>query len=182
MPKERFSRVFGHEHREIRDALLDLIEAFRAKDMVQVRAHVDRVSKLIAPHFRYKEESLYRSLVDLFGHEYIRERLEAHDRAIGNAQRLAQMGQKAWLSDEEAAYAVQLVREILPQVADSAGLSLMVERLPEQRVRSLLDERDQCWSSGVGFADWTVRLRNRPTVLPASSQSAFGMLEVHCTD
>jgi hypothetical protein len=182
MPKEQFTRIFGHEHREIRDALLDLVEAFRAKNPPQIRQWMERVSKLIAPHLRYKEESLYRSLVDLFGHDYLQRRLEEHDRAIGNVQRLEQISRGESFSDEEVLYAVQLIREILPHVADSAGLSLMVERLPEQRVRSLLAAHDQCRASKVNLEDWTIHIRNRPAVPPATSHIAFGLLEVHGTD
>lgn len=182
MPKEAFSRVFGHEHREIRDALLDLVDVFRTKNIQAVQQHLERVSKLIGPHLRYKEEALYRSLVEIFGHDYIAERLADHDRAIGYAQRLIELGQQKSLTDDEVEYAVGLIREILPHVCDSAGLSLMVERLPDQRVRTILDARNESIAANVGVLDWSNRMRKRPAVLPASSRSVVSALEMRCTD
>lgn len=168
MVTEQFTQLFREEHRQIRDTLLELIEAFQHRDRVRIQSLLDRAATYTGPHFRYEEESLYPALVEIFGPEYIEELLRDHDRAIGTAQRLIELAGKESLLDEDVAEATRLVRSILPHVSDCDGLSIMVERLPDEKVRTILETRDRSRQAGLNLLQWTEQVRNRPALrLPA---------------
>jgi len=67
----------------VRDALLDLVQAFREYDGARIKALLHHTAVLTGPHFRYEEEALYPNLVDILGEEYVEKLLGDHDRVIG---------------------------------------------------------------------------------------------------
>lgn len=162
MLADRFTKIFREEHRQIRDTLLDLIEAFKARDRDRIQALLEQTAKLAGPHFRYEEEALYPALVEIFGQKYVESLLGAHDGAIGTAQKLVELAGKASLSDEEVTQAVELIRDVLPHVSDCDGLSIMVERLAEQTVQGVLDARERSNAAGVDLLRWSEEIRTRP--------------------
>ena len=164
---DHFTQVFRAEHREIRDTLLDLVEAFQDRDKARIQELLHQTAVLAGPHFRYEEESLYPSLVTIFGEEYIEKLLGDHDRAIGTAQRLVGLAEKDSLTDDEVREAVRLVRSILPHVSDCDGLSIMVERIPDQDVQAIFTAREHAVSAGLNLLRWASEIRRRPIVLPA---------------
>jgi hemerythrin-like domain-containing protein len=83
MSAEVFAQLFRQEHREIRDALLELVEAYSRRDTELARKLVGQVASLTGPHFRYEEEALYPPLEQIFGDEFIEMLLLDHDGAIG---------------------------------------------------------------------------------------------------
>jgi hypothetical protein len=166
MLSDQFSRIFRDEHRQIRDELLALIQAFQDRDKTRIGALLNQVAADTGPHFRYEEESLYPALVEIFGPDYIDELFRDHDRAIGTAQRLIQIAGQATIRDEDVAEATRLVRSILPHVSDCDGLSIMVERLPEGKVRTILETRDHSREAGLNLLQWTEQVRNRSVVSP----------------
>lgn len=167
MLADQFSQTFRNEHRQIRDALLELIGAFQERDKPRIKSLLDRIATYTGPHFRYEEEALYPALVEIFGPEYIEELLGDHDRAIGTAKRLLQLAEKESLSDEDIAEATKLIRSILPHVSDCDGLSIMVERLPEEKVEQILQRRDQSLRAGLNLLQWAEQIRKRPTIASA---------------
>lgn len=166
MLAEQFTQIFRDEHRQIRDVLLELIEAFQSHDKARVQVLLDQTAAYTGPHFRYEEESLYPALVEIFGQGYIEELLRDHDRAIGTAQRLLELAGKESILDEDAAEATRLIRSILPHVSDCDGLSIMVERLPDEKVQTILDTRDRSRQAGLNLLQWTEQVRNRPAIRP----------------
>ncbi len=122
MIADQFSQMFRDEHRKVRDALLDLITAFTARDTTRAKSLLGQIAALTGPHFRYEEESLYPSLVTIFGSEYVEQLLGDHDRVIGSAHKLVELAGKPSLTDADVAAAVRLVRGILPHVSDCDGL------------------------------------------------------------
>ncbi len=161
MLADRFTQIFRQEHRQVRDLLLDLIAAFEARDLPRVRALLGQVAALTGPHFRYEEEALYPALTAIFGQDYIDELLGAHDRTIAGARRLVELAGKAELTEEEVAEAVGIVRGILPHVSDCDGLSIMVERLPEDQVQAILDRREASLAAGLDLLRWAETVRRR---------------------
>ncbi len=159
-----FSHTFREEHRAVRDALLDLVTAFRASDMERARVLLATIAALTGPHFRYEEESLYPALVSIFGKPYIEKLLEDHDGAIENSRRLATLGSRPSLSEAESEEAVALVRKILPHVSDCDGLSIMVERLDEDTVRNVFRVRESSNASGLDLFTWADSVRSRPVL------------------
>ncbi len=161
MLAERFAQVFRQEHRQVRDLLLDLIQAFEARNLPRIRQLLGQVVSVTGPHFRYEEEALYPALTPIFGVKYIQTLLKAHDGAIAGARRLAALAEQDELSDDDVAEAIEIVRDILPHVSDCDGLSLMVERLPESEIQTISERRDVAWSEGLDLLRWASTLRRR---------------------
>lgn len=166
MLADEFTRTFRDEHRQVRDALLNLIQAFRERDVTRIRSLLSQAAALTGPHFRYEEESLYPALVEIFGEAYIAKLFRDHDRVIGSAKKLIELAGKETLADTDVATAIGLIRGILPHVSDCDGLSIMVERLEEEKVRSILEARARSLGDGLGLLGWADRVRNRPVVAP----------------
>lgn len=158
---DRFAQLFREEHRQIRDRLLDVLEAFKNRDLARARDLLGEISALAGPHFRYEEESLYPALTDLFGEEYIEELFQDHDRAIAGARRLVELAGKTDLTEDEVAEAVRIVRGILPHVSDCDGLSIMVERVPETSVQEILSRRDAARAENLDLMRWAEAVRGR---------------------
>lgn len=167
MLAEQFSHIFREEHRQVRDALLDLIAAFTRRDQQQIRALLGRIAALTGPHFRYEEEAVYPALTEIFGTDFIESLFSAHDGVIATAKKLVDLASKDSLSEEEANEAVRLTRGVLPHVSDCDGLSIMVERLPEEKVQSILDARDQSLWAGLDLIQWATQIRQRPVAAVA---------------
>jgi hypothetical protein len=159
---DEFTTVFRHEHRQVRDVLLELIDAFEARDRERIGALLERTAALTGPHFRYEEETLYPALKAIFGEPYIDHLFHEHDGAIERAATLVGLAQQNTLSDADVAHAVRLVREILPHVSDCDGLSVMVEILPEDEVQSIFDARDRSHADGLDLLMWASGVRGRP--------------------
>jgi hypothetical protein len=49
----------------------------------------------------------------------------------------------------------------LPHVSDCDGLSIMVERLSEEKIRSILDARDRALQAGLDLLSWANEVRAR---------------------
>ncbi len=167
MTAETFSVTFRDEHRQVRDALLELIEAFQRRDKSQAQSLLSRIAALTGPHFRYEEEALYPSLVEIFGPEYIEKLLSDHDKAIALARKLVELSGKEPLTDDDIIQATRYVRFILPHVSDCDGLSIMVERLSEEKVKNIFDVRERSLNAGLNLLDWAGSVRGRPEATPA---------------
>lgn len=162
MLADQFTQIFREEHRKIRDTLLDLIEAFKARDRNRIQALLEQTARLAGPHFRYEEEALYPALIEIFGGKYVEYLLGAHDGAIGTAKQLVELAGKESLTNEEVTRAVELIRDVLPHVSDCDGLSIMVERLAEEKVQRVLDAREHSNAAGVDLLRWSQEIRTRP--------------------
>lgn len=167
MLADRFSQTFRDEHRTVRDALFDLIEAFRAHDRDTAAAIVGRIAVLTGPHFRYEEEELYPALVQIFGASYVESLIDDHDGAIAGARRLVELT-SAPIGDAEGEEGAAIARGILPHVSDCDGLSIMVERLPEETVRAVFDTRARSLEANLDLLTWADEVRRRPVLSRAS--------------
>jgi hypothetical protein len=156
-----FTDVFRQEHRQVRDLLFDLIDAFRARDSAEARALTVRIAALTGPHFRYEEESLYPSLVDVFGADYVEKLLGDHDGAVRTARRLVELAAVDDLTDAQVEEAVAAARSILPHVSDCDGLSIMVERFPTDRIESIFETRQRALDDDVDLLTWAADIRSR---------------------
>lgn len=164
---DQFSQAFREEHRLVRDALLDLVEAFQKRDSERAQAILGEAAKLAGPHFRYEEETLYPYLIDIFGRDYIEKLLDDHNRIIETISTLVEFSHNEQLSDVEAQTATDLVRTILPHVSDCDGLSIMVERLSSEKVQSILQSRDRAFSENLDLFRWINEARKRPDLAAA---------------
>ncbi len=158
---DQFSEIFRTEHRAVRDGLLSMAESFTKRDRNEASSLLGHVAVLTGPHFRYEEESLYPGLRTIFGPKYIEKLYVDHDRVIGSARRLVELvGQDAW-TDGDIREAVERVQDMLPHVSDCDGLSIMVERLPEDMVSGILEARERCNEAGLDLLRWAREVRAR---------------------
>ncbi len=158
---EEFDRAFRDEHRTVRNLLFDLEEAFRERNLDEARELLTEVVETAGPHFRYEEEELYPSLVQVFGKDHIDQILGDHDHAIQAIGRLADIVAGNTLTLEMVEEAVELTRSLLPHVSDCQGLSIMVETLPDRKVREILESRERALEDGADLFTWVETLRNR---------------------
>ena len=158
---DQFSTIFRTEHRAVRDGLIDLAESFKNRDRAKAASLLGQVATLTGPHFRYEEEALYPQLREILGPKYVGKLYGDHDRVISSALRLVELaGQDNW-SDGDVLEAINHVRDMLPHVSDCDGLSIMVERLPEEMVRGILDARQRCNEAGMDLIRWAQEVRAR---------------------
>ncbi|MGV9775919.1 hemerythrin domain-containing protein [Streptosporangium sp. NPDC003464] len=164
---DHFTEAFHAEHREVRDLLLALIDAFRGGDSARIRKLVETLSATIGPHFRYEEEAMYPGLLPIFGGDHVDKLLSDHDDTIRNIRELAELAEAAMLNDleeigeDQAARGIELVRAILPHVSDCDGLSIMVETLPEDDVVHILATRDVARETDADLLTWARTMRAR---------------------
>lgn len=158
-PAEQFREIFRAEHRQVRDALLDLVDAFRLREKSRIAALLSKVARYAGPHFRYEEESLYPALVEFFGKEYVQELFRAHDRIIRTANDLVAIARKEELTEADVSSAIGGVRSILPHVSDCDGLSIMVEKFPAKQIRAILETRDASQRAGLDLLTWAAEVR-----------------------
>lgn len=161
---QKFTETFRAEHRLVRDALLDLQDAFSNRDTHAAQTLLGRIAELTGPHFRYEEETLYPLLVQIFGASYIDSLIDDHDVAISGARRLVELVGGDY-SDDEIAEAHQVIRSILPHVSDCDGLSIMVERLNDAEVEAIFTKRDETLAAGLDLLTWDSTVRTRPLLV-----------------
>jgi hemerythrin len=137
MPLEQFTEVFRDEHRQLRDMLLGLIDAFQSSDSERVRQGIEEMTAHAAPHFQYEQQALYPALADVHGDSYVEKLLEEHAEALEAALQLAELAEQEELDEEAAEYGLELVRQLLPHVSDRDGLVVMVEVLEPAAIEKI---------------------------------------------
>ncbi len=152
MSMEEFNEIFRDEHRQLRDVLLGLIDAFQSNDSERAREGIAEMAEQAAPHFHYEQEALYPALADVHGDEYVEKLLDEHAQAIAAAQQLAELAEQEELNPEEFEYGLDLVRQLLPHVSDRDGLAVMVEVLEPEVIKKIHKAQKESKSSGVNLA------------------------------
>lgn len=166
MSADEFSRIFREEHRVVRDSLFDLSEAFGERDAARAGELLGKIAALTGPHFRYEEEVMYPSLVQIFGADYIDSLIDDHDGVIAGARRLVELAGSD-LGDAEVEEARRIIRGMLPHVSDCDGLSIMVERLSDDEVAAIFANRESSLAANVDLLTWDDTIRERPQLLSA---------------
>src|SRR3989338_1491263 len=115
---------FRNDHRKVRDGLLDIIDALKAKDVVKARKILGDINTAVGPHFRYEEETLYPTLRVFLG-EYVDQLVFEHDGVIDTARTCATLLEKDNLTDEEAGQAAEAARKLLVHVSNCDGLAIL---------------------------------------------------------
>jgi hypothetical protein len=156
----RFGEVFKDEHRAIRDALLNLTQAFRVRDLANVRHFLNQAAALSGPHFRYEEESLYPALAAVLDEEQVQKLLGDHERAIDAARNLVRLAAQSELTDQNAQAGARYARSLLPHVFECDGLSIIAELLPEQTMQQVLEARDRSRQANLDLLRWADTVRH----------------------
>src|SRR4030067_2210181 len=103
---------FREDHRKVRDGLLDIISALKAKDVPRARDILGNLNTLVGPHFRYEEEALYPALKVFLG-EYVDQLISEHDGVINTAMACLELLGKDKLTDQEGEDAAKAGRALL---------------------------------------------------------------------
>jgi len=151
---------FREDHRKVRDGLLAMIEALKAKDVKKAREILNNLNVLVGPHFRYEEETLYPTLRVFLG-EYVDQLLKEHDGVIDTARKCAELLQKDTLTDEEAEEAANAARALLIHVSNCDGLAILSERLSAQELDVLGEKFAAAREAGVPLLDWAATIRQK---------------------
>ena len=151
---------FRNDHRKVRDGLLDIIDALKAKDVVKARKILGDINTLVGPHFRYEEENLYPTLKIFLG-EYVDQLIKEHDGVIETARACAQLLQKDKLTDEEAETAANAARALLVHVSNCDGLAILSERLKPQELKELGEKLARARKAAVSLLDWAEKIRKK---------------------
>ncbi len=151
---------FREDHRKVRDGLLAMIEALKAKDVQKAREILNNLNVLVGPHFRYEEETLYPTLKVFLG-EYVDQLLREHDGVIDTARKCAELLQKDTLTDEEAEEAANAARALLIHVSNCDGLAILSERLSADELNVLGEKFAAAREAGVSLLDWAATIRQK---------------------
>jgi hypothetical protein len=161
----RFIEDFRNEHREARDILFGMQQAFRDRDPARFAELMNAMNADLGMHMRYEEEAMYPALEDLFGPRYVEDMLQDHDRMLGVAGRLGELAGHDPITDEDVEEAVRLLQGQLPHVTDCDGLAIVIETLPEDKQRAILEARDRAAADRLTVMGWAER-RGRAPIPP----------------
>ena len=165
---DQFTAAFRAEHRKVRDTLLELMNAFQDRDKPRIQALVGQFAAQAGPHFRYEEEALYPAVAEITGRNFIEELLWDHDHAIAATGKMQQMAAQAELSDEDVHQAAVLLRSMFLHTSNCDGLAIIVERLPEENIQSIVSAHARAIAAGLPLLTWVAEVRERP---PSESMS-----------
>ncbi len=158
---ERFRDLSHTDHRELRDILLGLYDAFEKQDVKRAaKLHIELCGHT-GPHFRYEEETLHPLLEPVLGKVQVEHLNREHDRAIVDAIYIGKLTAEARLNENTARQGKRLVRRILPHVADCDGLNVMVETMPAAEVETILAARETALAENIPLLDWAATERPR---------------------
>jgi hypothetical protein len=152
---------FKADHRRIRDLLLDLAAALRARDLPQARRLLGTLNEVAGPHFRFEEESLYPALRPFFS-SYVDKLYRDHDGAIETARRLVELVSREQLSEEEAEEGARAAQSLLIHVSDCDGLAVIMERMPEQDIQHIAERIAAARAENLPLLQWAEQVRTRP--------------------
>ena len=150
------------DHAQVRDILLDLIDASGRRDAVKALELLLVLDKLGGPHFWWEEESFYPTLERFFGSEYKEYLFNAHDRIIRAVRKLSLILGKGEITDDDARQIPILIRtEILPHPIECEGLTLFSERLTEEELRAMAEKFKAIRKKGLSLLEWADQVRPR---------------------
>ena len=152
---------FRDDHRQVRDGLLDIMDALKSKDVIKAREILGNLNIAIGPHFRYEEETLYPTLKVFLG-EYVDQLLSEHDGVITTARTCAELLANETLTDDEAESASSAARELLIHVSNCDGLAILSERLSSEELDNMGDKLSAAREAGIPPLEWAETLRARP--------------------
>lgn len=151
---------FREDHRKVRDGLLDIIGALKAKDVPKARDILGRLNVLVGPHFRYEEEALYPTLKVFLG-EYVDQLISEHDGVINTARACLQLLEKDKLTDKEAEEAAHAARALLVHVSNCDGLNILSERLKAEELKELGKKFAAARKAGLPLLEWADTIRKK---------------------
>jgi hypothetical protein len=154
-----FAELFKDEHRAIRDLLFDLVQAFRSRDLAGVNFFVNNLVDLAGPHFRYEEEALYPSLLEVLSQEQVQNLLNDHDYAISAIRKLTELAGQNELTVQDARTGADCAQNLIAKVFGCDGLSIVIERLPDESIGEAMSARSRALGANLDLLQWADSVR-----------------------
>lgn len=151
-------KEFREDHRKVRDGLLNLASAARARDLAKARDILGQIDTLVGPHFRYEEEHLYPALKEFLG-DYVDSLIKEHDGAIETAKTAARLLSQASLSEAEGKAVAQAAMALLIHVSNCDGLNILAERFSREKLDELAGYYAKSRAAGVPLLRWADTIR-----------------------
>ena len=161
MLTDEFTAAFRAEHRQIRDILLELMNAFQNRDKPRIQRLLEQLARDAGPHFRYEEEALYPAVAQIMGRNYVEELLWDHDYALAASARLAVLACQQQLSQQEVLEAIAALRSMLLHTSRCDGLAIVAEQLPDEKIRSIISAHARAVEAGLPLVKWAAEVRER---------------------
>jgi len=136
MPEE-FVAVFEDEHRQLRDVLLEMIDAFENGEEERATEAIETMAELVGPHFHYEQQALYPALAEVLGDEQAQTLFEEHAQAVEAARQLAELAEQEALDEEAAAQGAELARQLLPHVEGMDDVVAVIEVMEPETVKKI---------------------------------------------
>jgi Hemerythrin HHE cation binding domain len=151
MPEE-FVTTFMEEHRQLRNVLLALIEAFESGDSDRASDAIEEMTEVAAPHFYFEQEALFPALAEVLGDQRIGELLVEHGQTVETARQLAELAEQNELDEETASYGAELARQLLPHADDFDDLAVVVGVLEPETVKKIRKAHKESKKKGATLA------------------------------
>ncbi len=149
---------FREDHRIVRDGILDITAALKAKDMAKARKILGTLNEVTGPHFRYEEEYLYPLMKEYLG-EYVDQLISEHDNVIETARVCSELLAKDELTDSESEDAQKAAMAMLIHVSNCDGLAILSERISQAELDALGDRFGEAREKGIGLLEWAATIR-----------------------
>ncbi|GMR04547.1 MAG: hypothetical protein BMS9Abin23_0445 [Thermodesulfobacteriota bacterium] len=151
---------FREDHRKVRDAILDITQAIKEKDLARAREILGQLDTLTGPHFRYEEEYLYPALRTFLG-EYVDQLISEHDNIVETAKVCAELLSKDTLTDQESEDAQRAAMALLIHVSNCDGLAILSERFSAEELDNLAQRFLEAREKNVPLLEWADTIRKK---------------------
>ncbi len=147
MIRNKFSEAFKVEHNLIYDDLLNLKSALKDSDFTRSVNLIKHLNEITELHFKVEREVLYPMLTNYTDEDYIAELTEGHS---FSTRILAELGTN--ISDTGSftgidTYILKDLNEIIRNLMNCDGLTLVIDRLPDHEIKILNREISRIWES-----------------------------------
>ncbi|CBE67842.1 MAG: hypothetical protein F9K13_03920 [Candidatus Methylomirabilis oxygeniifera] len=148
-----------HGYRKMRDCLTELEDAMLQGNREQARSLLLQIKRFCGTSFRYEEDAVLPALDHHIGSEQLRELTAAHDLVIRHVRRLEGLLSTSPGGEEQIEQGRMLIHALLMQVACTAGLTLLIETLPQDALIRILQARERALVEGKDLYEWDKDIR-----------------------
>ena len=160
--------IYRMEHRDLRDNLLALIDAFKASNKRKIKALLRTIDDECGPHMRCEEEAIYPALNKYYMDNRLEHLLTEHDLIIATLRKLYQLVERGRLTAEDARISELHIRSVLAHVTDCDGALLLVELLSDRKAKSILTARRRAECESLSMRRYASEARSHVACIIAA--------------
>ena len=152
---------FHADHAKVVQAFMHLREAIQQQNPAEVMTTLSEANKMVGPHFKFEENFLYPSLEEFLGAAGVQRLVAEHDGVFRGVAALLDLATKKNWNDSDAHTATAYLDLIWEHPITCDGLSLYIERLPEQVQNALFNQMEKLRREGTTLLDYRSVIRKR---------------------